>query len=119
MVAPPASVLLLASASIERLNEPGVGEGVGLGVLLGVGVGIGVGVGVGVPEPTPETTIRSKSGAQLPEVGLKNSRVLLLPAFNGTVVAIEPTVFQSLVGGKLSVMGEPPLTLSEAMRLLP
>jgi hypothetical protein len=63
--------------------------------------------------------MRSKSGAQLPEVGFENSRVLLLPAFNVTVVVMEPTVFQSLVGGKLKVMGDAPLMLRDAGRLLP
>jgi hypothetical protein len=66
---------------------------VGAGVLVGVAVGVDVAVGLG--EGTPHVgqlnRIESKSGAQLPTIGLLNLSVLL-PVFKVMVVCIDPTV---------------------------
>ena len=48
----------------------GVGFGVGVGVDVGRGVGVGVGVGVDTLQVGQLNVIRSKSGAQLPTIGL-------------------------------------------------
>jgi hypothetical protein len=60
---------------------------VGAGVLVGVAVGLGE----GTPHVGQLNRIESKSGAQLPTIGLLNSSVLL-PASKVMVVCIDPTV---------------------------
>ena len=88
----------------------GVDVGVGVRVAVAVGVDVAVGLGKGTPHVGQLNRIESKSGAQLPTIGLENSSVLQ-PVFKVTVVCIDPTVLNEPVDGKLTDVPGPPFTL--------
>src|SRR4051812_49333815 len=85
---------------------------------LGVGdaptIGVGVRVGVVVDPLTLPTTIRSRSGAYA--VSLYNLTVLL-PAFSATVMGEDASGVVQLVPVIETVCAEPPLTLTEKLRV--